>query len=125
MSNPKVLDFSAPAEEAVTIVFPDGKTKAELPTVDQLSLTALQFLTANGEEWFELFQAKEPTKEQSQRFDHLNELCVKALLHDVSDDALDTLTQRQKAAIIVGFMNASPQTQEKLQAIAKGEAKTK
>lgn len=112
--DPKVLDFSAPAEEAITIKFPNGET-CELPTVDQLSMSALQFLTAHGDEWFKLFQAADLSDDQRTRFGHLNEKCVRALCDGVSQEALDGLGERQKARVIVGFMTASPETITQLQ----------
>lgn len=126
MSDPKLLDFSAPPEEAITIIFPDGTTTADLPTVDQLSLSALQFLTSSGQEWFELFQTKGLTSEQRKRFEHINNQCIKALLCDqVEESIIDSLDTRQKAAVIVGFMTASPDTALQLQEIAVGGATAK
>jgi len=122
MSNPKVLDFSAPAEEAITIKFPDGKT-CELPTVDELSMSALQFLTSHGEEWFTLFEKGDQTPEERTRFEHLNQACVYALC-DVPRETVDLLNARQKAQIIVGFMTASPKTVAQLQTIAAGQTTT-
>lgn len=118
---PKVIDFTAPAEEAVVIKFPDGST-AELPTVDALSLSALQFLTAQGDEWFTLFQKPDLTDDERTRFGHLNVACIKSLLPDVAADQIDALTDQQKAAIIVSFMTASPDTAETLQKLVAGEA---
>lgn len=118
MSNPKVLDFSAPAEDAITIVFPDGVTTCELPTVDELSMSALQFLTSSGEEWFELFGKGTLTATERKRFEHLNQACVRALCDGVPQSKIDTLNSRQKAKIIVGFMTASPEIAAQLQTIA-------
>lgn len=108
MANPKVLDFSAEKEEAITIVFPDGETTCELPTVDELSMAALQFLTSNGDEWYALFGNPNLTAPERKRFDHLNEKLVAALLDEVPKAARDQLSHRQKAKVIVGFMTASP-----------------
>ena len=110
MANPKVLDFSAEQEEAVTIVFPDGETTCELPTADQLTIPALQFLTANGQEWGSLFEKSDLTAAERKRFDHLNKGLIEALL-DVPKAKIATLNDKQKATIIMSFMTASPALQ--------------
>ena len=120
MSDPKVLDFSAPAEEAVTVVFPDGETTCELPTADQLTLPALQFLTANGEEWGALLSDPKMTPAKSKRFDHLNEQLIDVLL-DAPKSAIKTLSQKQKARIIMSFMTASPDLQGMIQELVEAE----
>ena len=122
--NPKVLDFSAPAEDAITIVFPDGETTCELPTVEELSMAALQFLTSSGEEWFRLFEKSILSAKERQRFEHLNERCVLALCDGVPKDQINALSTRQKAKIIVGFMTASPEIVEQLQTIAARQSTT-
>ena len=119
MADPKVLDFSAEKDEAITIVFPDGETTCELPTVDELSMSALQFLTGNGEEWYELFAKSDLTAAERKRFDHLNEKLIVALLDEVPKAARDQLSSRQKAKVIVGFMTASPNLLQTVMAEAR------
>ena len=121
---PKVIDFTADQDEAIVIKFKSGTT-AELPTVDSLSLSALQFLTAQGEEWFTLFQKADLIPEERTRFEHLNVQCIKALLPTVAPEEVDSLEDKQKAAIIVNFMTASPDTNATLQSLVSGEAALK
>lgn len=118
MANPKVLDFSAEKDEAITIVFPDGEHSCDLPTVEELSMSAMQFLTSNGDEWLELFNKSDLKGTERKRFDHLNEKLIAALL-DVPKAVRDQLSTRQKAKVIVGFMTASPDLLQKATAEAK------
>ncbi len=98
--------------------FPDGVTSAELPTIEALSLSALQFLAANGEEWFALFSKPAMNAKERHRFDHLSQQCVRSLLDEAPLEAVNSLNSRQKAQILVNFMTASPTTTEQIKAMA-------
>jgi hypothetical protein len=125
MADPKILDFSAPEEDVLTIVFPDGVTTCELPTVDELSMSALQFLTSSGDEWYRLFEKAALTVKERQRFEHLNERCIRALCAGVAEDQIKALSVRQKAKVIVAFMTASPALAEQIRAtIGAGQTST-
>lgn len=106
MTDPQVLDFSAPEEETLTIKFPDGKS-CELPTADELTMPVFQFVAANGNEWQRLFEKADLTAAQRKRFDHLNDKLAYALCADVPRATVDLLSAKRKAKIIVGFMTAS------------------
>lgn len=121
MSNPKILDFSAPEEEAITVIFPDGKTTVELPTADELTLPALQFLTSSGAEWSALYEKSDLTAAERKRFGHLNQKLLEALLSEAPKAAIESLSEKRKAAVILSFMTASPKLQEAVRDLIEAE----
>jgi hypothetical protein len=107
--NPNMLDFSAPEEDVITVLFPDGKTTCDLPTTEELSISTLQFLASSGEKWYELFQKPMLSGTERAQFDKLNNELVKALCEGVPEEQIEALSNRRKARIIVAFMTASPE----------------
>lgn len=123
MTDPKVLDFSAPEAEAITVIFPDGETTCELPTADELTLPALQFLTSSGQEWSKLYEKTDLSAKERKRFGHLNQKLIEALL-DVPQKAIASLSDKRKAAIILTFMSASPGLQQMMQQMVEADQAT-
>jgi hypothetical protein len=108
MANPKVFDFSAEDEDAITIIFQGGKHSCELPTMEELNMETFQWIAANGDEWYRLFDKQAMTPNERKRFGHLNKHLCYALCDGVPRNVVDQLTDKRKAKVIVGFMTASP-----------------
>jgi len=115
MTDSKILDFSAPESEAITVIFPDGETTVEMP--------ALQFLTSSGAEWTSLYDKGDLTAAELKRFDHLNQKLLEALLAEASKKAIASLSKKRKAAVILTFMTASPELQKVIEGLVEADQK--